>query len=170
MSNTTCHVSYVRCHVSDVVCHVSHVTCHMSHVTIIYIFIYFGQSGEVYRWRVCYQRGLPRLVITLDPNTSKRLRKHIKATKADKSCTHTNKYTEVHKSIQNHEKLGQTFFVMLVFEKVCKLIESKRKSTGNVKDSGKVSWISRFRDVFWEDRASLEARNSFLLLWFLLWV
>ena len=22
----------------------------------------FGQSGEVYRWRVCYQRGLPRLV------------------------------------------------------------------------------------------------------------
>ena len=31
----------------------SHVTCHMS------------QSSEAYRWRVCYQRGLPRLVYTL---------------------------------------------------------------------------------------------------------
>ena len=41
--------------------HVSCVTCHKSHVTII-IFV-FGQSGEAYRWRVCYQRGLPRLVL-----------------------------------------------------------------------------------------------------------
>ena len=39
-------------------CHVSRgVTCHMSH------FFFFGQSGEAYRWRVCYQQGLPRLVI-----------------------------------------------------------------------------------------------------------
>jgi hypothetical protein len=38
-------------------CHMSHVTCHMSHV------VFFGQSGEAYRWRVCYQRGgPPRLV------------------------------------------------------------------------------------------------------------
>ena len=35
------------------------VTCHVSHVTF---FLFFLQSGEAYRWRVCYQRGLPRLV------------------------------------------------------------------------------------------------------------
>ena len=35
----------------------------MSYVTIYFIlFIVFGQSGEAYRWRVCYQRGLLRLV------------------------------------------------------------------------------------------------------------
>ena len=45
---------------SRVTCHVSHVTCHMSHVTIFVLF--FGQSGEADRGRVCYQRGLPRLV------------------------------------------------------------------------------------------------------------
>ena len=44
MSNVMCHVS---CHVSCVTCHVSRVTCHMS-------IFFFG--------RVCYQRGLPRLV------------------------------------------------------------------------------------------------------------
>ena len=44
--------SCVTCHMSHVTCHMSHVTCHMSHVT----------SGEAYQWRVCYQRGLPRLV------------------------------------------------------------------------------------------------------------
>ena len=38
---------------SCVTCHVSHVKCH--------IFL-GGQSGEAYWWRVCYQRGLPRLV------------------------------------------------------------------------------------------------------------
>ena len=26
---------------------------------------FFGQSGEAYRWRVCYQWGLPRLVYVL---------------------------------------------------------------------------------------------------------
>ena len=82
MSRVMCPVSRVTCHVSRVTCHVSHVTCHMSHVTchflfyiiffliffFIYFFIYFlilfffGQSGEAYRWRVSYQRGLPRLV------------------------------------------------------------------------------------------------------------
>ena len=55
MSRVTCHVSCVT------TCHVSCVTCHMSHVIFIFIF-FLGQSGEVYRWRVCYQRGLPRLV------------------------------------------------------------------------------------------------------------
>ena len=28
-----------------------------------YFFFLFGQSGDAYRWRVCYQRGLPRLVL-----------------------------------------------------------------------------------------------------------
>ena len=35
----------------------SHVMCHMSQY--IYIYIYF--FGGACRWRVCYQRGLPRL-------------------------------------------------------------------------------------------------------------
>ena len=42
---------------SRVMCHVSHVTYHMSHVTF-----FFGQSGEAHWWRVCFQRGLTRLV------------------------------------------------------------------------------------------------------------
>ena len=32
----------------------------LSHV--IFSFFFFGESGEAYRWRVCYQRGLPQLV------------------------------------------------------------------------------------------------------------
>ena len=44
----------VTCHVSRVTCHVSGVTCQVSHVTFFF--------GEANRWRVCYQRGLPRLV------------------------------------------------------------------------------------------------------------
>ena len=39
-------------------CHVLCVTCH------VFLLLFFGQSGEAYRWRVCYQRGLPRLVST----------------------------------------------------------------------------------------------------------
>ena len=53
----TCHVSCVTFHMSHVMCHMSHVMCHMSHVTF-FLFIYFfffGQSGEAYRRRVCYQ-------------------------------------------------------------------------------------------------------------------
>ena len=31
-----------------------------------FVFVCFsGQSGEAYRWRVCYQRGLPCLVLIL---------------------------------------------------------------------------------------------------------
>ena len=52
------HVSYVMCHMSRLKCHVSGVTCHMSGVTCHF----FLQSGEASRLRVCYQRGLPRLV------------------------------------------------------------------------------------------------------------
>ena len=47
------HVSHVRCQVSGVRCHVSRVTCHN---------IFFLQRGWAIRWRVCYQRGLPRPV------------------------------------------------------------------------------------------------------------
>ena len=52
------------CHMSLVTCHVSRVTCHMSCVTCHFFSSFFGQSGEAYWWRVCYQRGLPRLVFT----------------------------------------------------------------------------------------------------------
>ena len=48
-------------HASCVTCHISHVTCHMSQ-SFFFLFL-FGQSGEAYRWRVCYQGGLPRLVL-----------------------------------------------------------------------------------------------------------
>ena len=75
----TCHMSCVTCHMSRVTCHVSPVTCHLSPVTckkiifqhfnsLFLIFKFFlrkqkiGQSGGASRWRVCYQRGLPRLV------------------------------------------------------------------------------------------------------------
>ena len=37
------------------------VMCHMWHVTI---FFFFGLSDQAYRWRICYQWGLPRLVWT----------------------------------------------------------------------------------------------------------
>ena len=51
---------HVTCHMSRVtMCQVSHVTCHMSRVMCHF---FFSQSGEAYWWRVCYQRGLPRLV------------------------------------------------------------------------------------------------------------
>ena len=63
-----CHMSHVTCHVSRVTCHVSHVTCHMSRVTCKKkqnkktFFLWL--SGGASRWRVCYQRGRPRLVLT----------------------------------------------------------------------------------------------------------
>ena len=52
------HVSHVTCDVSQVRYHVSGVTCH-----IFFLFFYFFlQIGWASLWRVCYQRGLPRLV------------------------------------------------------------------------------------------------------------
>ena len=55
MSRVTCHMSWrVTCHMSLVTCHVSHVTCR------IFFFLLFFYKA--YRWRVCYQWGLPRLV------------------------------------------------------------------------------------------------------------
>ena len=69
MSHVMCHVSHVTCHMSRVTCHVSHVKCHMSRVTCHFFFSFlFWQSGEAYRWRVCYQRGQPRLVLLVNWN------------------------------------------------------------------------------------------------------
>ena len=45
------------CHISCGACHMSGVTCNL-----YFIFIFFVQHGLVSGWRVCYQRGLPRLV------------------------------------------------------------------------------------------------------------
>ena len=58
--------------VSHVMCHVSHVRCPVpSDRCLFYIYIYFilfyfilfWQSDWVSRWRLCYQRGLHRLVL-----------------------------------------------------------------------------------------------------------
>ena len=58
-----CHMSHVTCLVSHVACHMSCVTCPMSHVKKEKKEKRKkGQSGGAYRSRVCYQRGLPRLV------------------------------------------------------------------------------------------------------------
>ena len=47
MANVMCHMSHVRCHVSGVRCEVSQ----------------FFQSGEAIPWMICYQQGLPSLVL-----------------------------------------------------------------------------------------------------------
>ena len=60
------HVSRVTCNMSPVMCHLWRVTCHMSPVTCIYLFIYLKKiqlSVGASLWRVCYQRGLPHLVL-----------------------------------------------------------------------------------------------------------
>ena len=62
VSGVRCHVSRVMCHVSPVMCHMSPVTCHFFCIRKI-SFTKIGQSGGASRWRVCYQRGLPRLVL-----------------------------------------------------------------------------------------------------------
>ena len=43
--------------------HVSYVTCEVPCVTFYFIFYFFGQSGGAMWWRVCYQQGLPHLVL-----------------------------------------------------------------------------------------------------------
>ena len=57
-----------KCHMSHVMCQVSGVRCQVSHVIFFILLFFFLQSGEASRWRVCYQRGLPRLVfiVSLD--------------------------------------------------------------------------------------------------------
>ena len=67
ISGVTCQVqvSCVRCQVSAVSCQLSGVSCQVSGVTchIFYFIIFFLQTVGASRWRVCYQRGLPRLVL-----------------------------------------------------------------------------------------------------------
>ena len=48
-------------------CHISRVTCHVSHV-IFFLFFFSSLFCEAYRWRVCYQRGLPLLVFVITYN------------------------------------------------------------------------------------------------------
>ena len=78
VSHVTCYVSSVTCHMSCVTCHMTCVTCHMSHVTFHMSSVTFffnekklrrrkkyekiRQRGRPSPWRVCDQRGLPRLV------------------------------------------------------------------------------------------------------------
>ena len=59
------------CHVSRVACHMPPVTCKKKNLHFFYNTKKInnnnptqkiGQSGGANRWRVCYQRGLPRLV------------------------------------------------------------------------------------------------------------
>ena len=62
---TMCHMSDITCYVSHVRCHVSGVTCQVSCVTFsffLFFLLLFEGSGGTSCWRVCYQRGLPRLV------------------------------------------------------------------------------------------------------------
>ena len=54
-------VSHVTCHISRVTCQVSKVRCQVSHF-ILFIYL-FWQSCVASQWRVCYQGGLPRLVL-----------------------------------------------------------------------------------------------------------
>ena len=53
------HPQHVTCHVWHITCRMSNFTCSVYHVTIFF----FWQSIEAYWWRVCYQQGLPILVI-----------------------------------------------------------------------------------------------------------
>ena len=64
----TCHLSSVMYHMSCVTSHMSRVTCQLSHVNChmsFYYYFFLGHSGKDCRWRVCYQRGLSRLVFHL---------------------------------------------------------------------------------------------------------
>ena len=72
-SETMSHVSHVPCHVSHVTCHLSRVTCPLSHVSFLFYFFLFKKKNILKKiwqscgaswWRVCYQRGLPRLVFS----------------------------------------------------------------------------------------------------------
>ena len=58
-------MSGVRCHMSSVRCQVSGVTIfYFFYLLFIYLFfLYLLKSGGASRWRVCYQRGLPRIVL-----------------------------------------------------------------------------------------------------------
>ena len=50
-------------HMSHVTCHVSYVKCHMLFVQCDIFCIFFPSHIGASWWRVCFQRGLPRLVL-----------------------------------------------------------------------------------------------------------
>ena len=60
MSRVTCHMSCVTCHMSHVACHISKKI--YSYFLFVFLYSFFRQGGGASWWRVCYQRGLPRLV------------------------------------------------------------------------------------------------------------
>ena len=51
------------CHMSHVMCHMSGLRFQVSSVRYQVFFCFFLQCGGASRWRVCYQRGLPHLVL-----------------------------------------------------------------------------------------------------------
>ena len=55
-------MSCVTCQLSHVTRHLSTVSCKKKRIFSSFILKKIGQSGGSGRWRVCYQRGLPRLV------------------------------------------------------------------------------------------------------------
>ena len=85
----------------------SHVMCHVSHVMcqIVTFFVYFPpkQSGEAYWSRVCYQRGLPRLVNIKVLFVDARL--------AESTMHTTNLVHYTHKSI-HPQNIGLVFIIL----------------------------------------------------------
>ena len=63
------------CHMSRITCQVSGVRCQVTHIFILYIF--FLQSCGASRWKVCYQRGLPRPVLTVTSDKNRKRQKII---------------------------------------------------------------------------------------------
>ena len=57
-----CHISHFTFHMSYVMCQVSGVKCTFFLLIFLFSSPFFGQSGGASRWRLCYPRGLSRLV------------------------------------------------------------------------------------------------------------
>ena len=58
-----CNVSPVTSHLSGISCHVPPVMCYLPYVIyILFVIKKKLQIGRASLWRVCYQRGLSRLV------------------------------------------------------------------------------------------------------------
>ena len=57
---------FTRHHALHVTYHVSCLTCQVSGVRyqVFFFFFFFGPSGGARLWRVCYQRNLPRLLLS----------------------------------------------------------------------------------------------------------
>ena len=87
--------------------------CHVSH-----FFFFFLQFGEAYRWGVCYQRGLPRLVFNENTkNTEKTTRTRtgpqcqetqntLKTIKTEKCRVKNNIFKPKHQNTEKNQHLG----------------------------------------------------------------